>query len=906
MRGTSGSSTRSQSRSERVRWSAPASGWLWVSLFLSVAAWGMLNRSHLAGEGPWVWVLAASACVAGGCLLRAGATPVLPAWSAVAVPSVLLAAALPGAFRTAALVLAGAFLLAGISRKHKVLSSLAYGCVFAAAGVALSAALHLPYVRLAPRLYTWSPLAGPAGWLSRLLGWNASVGDARLYVARDTSLLDFTAELEAFFYYPIPIFLVLGLAVSALGGLRRAVGFAVLAAVYGVFRYVLVTALAAEGFGTSLYWRQDVLLATFLPMALILAQVVPFRLPRIPTAVGARCRPRFLPVVGCSVGAVLLVSSVWLGRWADVGVRKPGRILIDEMHSAWTPTWPPPNTADYGMLSTYNYAAMGELLARYYDVTVNFSRRLDRLFLSRFDVLLIKLPSSSFSDGEVEAIRRFVEGGGGLWLIGDHTNVFGSAVYLNQVSRQFGIRFLTDCTWDLPTRRMNVWGSDSPLPPHPILGRMKEFEFENGDTLTLPLFADDFMVSRDVFAQEADYSTEVFFPVREQGDKDSRIGTRVLFGGVRYGRGRVAAFTDSTSFSTFAMTAEGRHDMVLCTAEWLNRRNAPLWPARSAAWLGLLLMFGGALGLARLGAVPAVLGLSLVLTGASAYVAGARWARADLVPREKPETKVPYLYLLRQSGGALYDNLDPAKWGNERDPERARRYSTFGINVQRLGIVPLPVDEVPQSSGGDALLIAKPARAFTQGELGAVKRFVRGGGLLLILADNSRDAPDHTQAIASQFGMRFGPRAPLRTALENAQGEYVVTAERPRTLEGGTPILTARVPDSPEAKPVMAEVRYGAGRVVVFGDGRMFANAVMGHHFEVPEGERKRVYDLEYLLLEHLFGRDVAAKRPEMAVIGRPTAPAFASSGTSDWRKPQLQLPNLTPVKPEAKRRSGG
>lgn len=904
MRGTSGSSTRSQSRSERAGWSVPAGGWLWVSLFLSVTAWGMLNRSHLAGEGPWVWVLAASACAAGWCFLRAGSKPVPAVWSAAAVPSALLAAALPGAFRTAALVLAAAFALAGLSRKHKALAALAHGCLFAAVGLAMSAVLHLPYVRLAPRLYTWSPLAGPAGWLSRLLGWNASVGDARLYVTRDTSLLDFTAEPEAFFYYPIPIFLILGLAVSALGGVRRAVGFAVLAAVYGVFRYLLVTALAAEGFGTSMYWRQDVLLATFLPMALILARVVPFGLPRIPAG-GARGR-RWGPVAACAVGAVLLVSSAWLGRWADMGVRKPGRMLIDEMHSAWTPTWPPPNTTEYGMLSTYNYAAMGELLARYYDVTVNFKRRLDGPFLSRFDVLLIKLPSSAFSEAEVDAIRRFVERGGGLWLIGDHTNVFGSAVYLNQVCRQFGIRFLTDCTWDLPTRRMNVWANDSPLPPHPILGRMKEFEFENGDTLTLPLFADDFMVSRDVFAQEADYSTEVFFPVREQGDKDSRIGTRVLFGGVRYGLGRVAAFTDSTSFSTFAMTAEGRHDMVLCTAEWLNRRNVPLWPARSTAWLGLLLMLGGALSLARLGPVPAVLAVSLALFGASAHVATARWIRADMLPQERPGRTVPYLYLLRQDGGALYDNLDPAKWGNERDPERARRYSTFGINVQRLGIVPLPVDEIPQSSPGDAVLIARPGRTFTRSELDAVRSFVRTGGMLLILADNSRDAPDYTQAVASLFGLSYGPRVSSPTSVVNADGEYVVTARRPRTLEGGTPILMARVPTLREAKPVMAEARYGAGRVVVFGDGRMFANAVMGHHFEVPEGERKRVYDLEYLLLEHLFGRDVAAKRPQMAVIGRPAAPAFASSGTSDWRKPQLLLPNLTPVKPEAKRRSGG
>ncbi|MGQ9524182.1 MAG: DUF4350 domain-containing protein [Armatimonadota bacterium] len=874
-------------------------------MFLSVAAWGMLNHSCLGERGPWGWVLGASVCVAGWCFARAGSPPLPSAWALVAVPCGALAIPLSGAFRVTGLLLAGAFILVGLSAKHKALTAFARGFLFAAAVMALSAALHLPYLRLAPRLYWWSPLAPAAGWLARLLGWNVTMGDARLYLARDTSLMDFTAEPEAFFYYPIPIFLVLGLAVAGMSGMRRAAEFTALAGIYGTVRYTMLTAFAAEGYAVSVYWRQDLLLATFLPLPLMLARLVPFRLPRLPQTAKRASASWLLPASACFAGAVLLVCSAWLNRWTDLGVRKQGRILIDERHSAWTPTWPPPNTVQYGMLSTYNYAGMGELLARYYDVTVNFDRKLDGPLLSQYDVLLIKLPSSAFTTEEVDAIRRFVCAGGGLWLIGDHTNVFGSAVYLNQVCRQFGIRFLTDCTWDLPTRRMNVWANDSPLPAHPILGRMKEFEFENGDTIDLPLFSDDFMVIRDVFMQEADYSTEVFFPVREQGERNARIGTRALFGGVRYGLGRVAAFTDSTSFSTFAMTAEGRHDMVLCTAEWLNRRNVPLWPARLATWLGAALTIAGALSLAKCGTTAAVFGLAVLMFGTAGFAAAAKWTRADLLPPEKPGGCVPYLYLLRQDGGALYDNLDPARWGNERDPERTRRYSTFAINAQRLGIVPLPADEVPRPSPGDALMIAKPGRPFTDEELAAIERFVATGGSLLVLVDNSSDASDHTQAVASLFGIAYGPRASQQTALYNAEGRYVVTAGRPRTLSGGSAILLADAPGSATQSVVMAEAVRGSGRVIVFGDGVMFANRTMGHHFEVPDRNLKRVYDLEYLILARLFGQNVIRRRPTATVLGRPTAPLFKPSATVDWRKPELRLPNLTPVRPETKRRLG-
>ncbi len=52
-------------------------------------------------------------------------------------------------------------------------------------------------------------------------------------------------------------------------------------------------------------------------------------------------------------------------------------------------------------------------------------------------MLIIKTPTARYSADEVTAIVNYVQHGGSLLLIGDHTNVFNMNTYLNDISRQF-------------------------------------------------------------------------------------------------------------------------------------------------------------------------------------------------------------------------------------------------------------------------------------------------------------------------------------------------------------------------------------------------------------------------------------------------------------------------------------
>jgi len=114
----------------------------------------------------------------------------------------------------------------------------------------------------------------------------------------------------------------------------------------------------------------------------------------------------------------------------DPGRIKTGRLLINEHGSDWEWTTEPMNTEVYNERTTYNYYCMAEFLKYYYDVGVNFEP-LSPDVLKDVDVLILKVPTQPYQAAEIDAVANFVEQGGGLWVIGDHTNVFGSSSFLN-------------------------------------------------------------------------------------------------------------------------------------------------------------------------------------------------------------------------------------------------------------------------------------------------------------------------------------------------------------------------------------------------------------------------------------------------------------------------------------------
>jgi uncharacterized membrane protein len=76
---------------------------------------------------------------------------------------------------------------------------------------------------------------------------------------------------------------------------------------------------------------------------------------------------------------------------------------------------------------------LAEWLGKWFSVDVNTTRPYDDQLLSTYDVLVLKTPEEAIPDEEVAAIDRFVHRGGGLLLVGDHTNLLGMGTHLNSL-----------------------------------------------------------------------------------------------------------------------------------------------------------------------------------------------------------------------------------------------------------------------------------------------------------------------------------------------------------------------------------------------------------------------------------------------------------------------------------------
>jgi len=106
--------------------------------------------------------------------------------------------------------------------------------------------------------------------------------------------------------------------------------------------------------------------------------------------------------------------------------------------------------------------------------------RLTRELLDDYDVLLLKNTSYAYNKQELEDIRSWVHDGGGLYVIGEHTNVFGNTTPVNELVEPFGFRFRYDCLFEVDDlirfeHVVKAWR----LLPHPVAQHLPNGEFRS-------------------------------------------------------------------------------------------------------------------------------------------------------------------------------------------------------------------------------------------------------------------------------------------------------------------------------------------------------------------------------------------------------------------------------------------
>jgi len=567
----------------------------------------------------------------------------------------------------------------------------------------------------------------------------------------------------------------------------------------------------------------------------------------------------------CSVAIVLGLSLGFAVSHQDSGTIKNGRIAIDDSHSKWEWTELELNKSVYGVQTVYNYYWFRKTLQRYFPtVDVHRSGVLNDAELNRYDVWVFKTPTLPYSVDEVEAIHRFVRNGGGIYVIGDHTNIFGMNTYLNQLTRDLGIEFGMDAVCPRDSR-MQYWKNTEPH-PHPVTLHVRDFLWATSCSLKVnPLKADVAFAGSRLYSDRGEFTTNTFFGNMTR-DPNERFGRFAQIAVARIGRGRVCAMSDSTPFSSFTMAIPGKPEMAVGSIAWLNRANR----VRGLASIAFLSVIGSVVVL-----VVALRRNQFLMCGLG-LILGSLCARCVC----QVATRATYPYPDAQGNvtqvGFILDSRDrlPLEVEPTHDDVDTDYMQTFYVWLQRAGFFPTVVDARPNVLPHVDALVVMSSRAAVrhQGELHPY--LLRGGKVVLMLTDDSGEdtaLASFAKDLAIDVAATPLEEPPLAAAEASADPDAKVQKRIP-TLSATSELLglaqasvpyprysisssSGRLIESDGAKLGLAcQFEVGRGKLIVIASHRMFSNYALGSTSNLPTKNQLMLYDCEFAIFERVLG----------------------------------------------------
>ena len=627
---------------------------------------------------------------------------------------------------------------------------------------------------------------------------------------------------------------------SVAEGLRKLGWIAGLLLVLAVARLVGVVLLASAlfdfvGFETEeLPYRpfmdETAAVWAYLPFLAAVAVLLGRWLKAAPTAARQPAPvPRWLR--WAAVPVLLVLAAVIC--WEPAGTPKPGRVVISTWHSQWSSCKRPYDREWYGADSGYNYACLKRLFEEFYQVA-EAPGEITATDLDGASTLVIYDPDRQFTADELKLVRTFVNKGGGLFVVGDHTNVFGSASNLNELCEPFGFQYRDDVLFDLDEDFHQM--IDPPAQPSGLWHGMSFFKLR-GPTSIRPTS----LWTRPVYevghakGVRAIYSVNNFYPPPHD-DPRMKSGTFCVSASSHYGRGRVVAWGDSTVFSNFEIFYPGKYEYLLNTMQWLGRKDG--LPPNVTRTMATLILFAGVAAfllwrrqprvwLATAVAVVSALGVARVASGMAERaraefpkpIRPTEWVVFGATTEDKAHhlrgfiTEEPYdqryevfiQWVLRTGAYSGFQVLDPGSNNGLYDHLRASNKATAAL----------------------ALIVRKPEDLAQLDDLGKVPN---GGKGPLLLMFSSAIPADRALAAIQKSGL-----------VKSTDALAKLTAAWPRSE---------------------VEVQDGDRRVLVVTGAERFSDQMMGISEKVtPDATQRAAFDQAFGVIDRLFDRPAPAAK---------------------------------------------
>lgn len=523
-----------------------------------------------------------------------------------------------------------------------------------------------------------------------------------------------------------------------------------------------------------------------------------------PTSEGGELRNGRIRASILALAVAVLIGFV--SEWIPGGPSKRGRVLIDDSLSGiWEQSGRILDENWYGDMSTYSFAAAAELVGYHFSLDVNTARWADSQMLSDYDVLLLKVPQSRLTQSQIVEVKEWVRRGGGLVLVGDHTDLFGSSTALNDLCKEAGIEFQFDGVMDIETGGFSEFGGGS---AHPLLDGVDYLQFMTSCSLAVRGAAVPVLSVDRSYCQIGDYGNSSNFG-EGSSDPSSQIGRAVVLAESRLGRGRIVAFADSTVLSSFAIHSPGRARLLLNCINFANRSVGALglggnWLSTvSAALAMLLLCLHRRSGSSVLRDTIGVLLIPAFLAGQVGAKCSNRMAYALPDPiRALPELRVVL------DGGYI-----PPVLGGLGGAKPEWCYDTLYTELARVGVIST---QAPPPWNGDSStpqLWLGYCHGPTLRQLNQIDVALRGGARMLICVRNDHSCPAALDALLIRYSCQRRRTQP----------------DGPHELRG---VGVQLVASSDRAQ--LYSIHVGRGKLMVLVGLETFSRANLGHSFDYP------------------------------------------------------------------------
>lgn len=200
--------------------------------------------------------------------------------------------------------------------------------------------------------------------------------------------------------------------------------------------------------------------------------------------------------------------------------------------------------------------------------------------LKKYDVLILMAPGRNYTSDELNAIKGFVNDGGGLFLLGDGWGVEdGDENYaFNLVAKSFGVNFAYSSIVVDPNDNLGYtdYLKVQNISSSPITSGIKDFYFITGPYInnlgpSTPLAYS----SNDSWSDNASLTGEGYSINNEIFDPGEEKGPLPLLSSMEYGKGKIVFFGSVSSLTNSFIYRTNTWKLGLNSAKWLSNQPIP-------------------------------------------------------------------------------------------------------------------------------------------------------------------------------------------------------------------------------------------------------------------------------------------------------------------------------------------